>query len=387
MSEMKMNSKPEQRRVSPAVGPVQWLYRFMASAKLAIFLLVIILGCCLVGATAFSYDRAAELIFYSLWFNGLLVLLVANVAFCFFGRIWGKKVTVISFGMILFHLSFVGLFLGVVYNSLFCFRGEMRITEGETLANDQRLSYDAGEKGKFFNLTWLKGETTLNKVHSQYKVDGSNKRYAYELTVGSPKSKTHAIIYATKNLTHYGTGYYCDREGYSVLVVLSDKQGRELYGAHIPLQSLKERKEDENFYYTTGTKTERGSLPYPQGDEKPLFNLQLQYLPDLNKERSGEVYFKIWPFTDDAAKKSSQPLAEGRAPIGGSFQVGEYRLSPQEIRYWVGLNVKFEPGQPIVLTCLWFGLGGLIITFVGRIQRSRSVAIRNNNMGEERGKQ
>ena len=362
MSDMNATNSPEKGR-----SFVQMIYRFFASAKLAMVLLVVILGCCLAGATMFSYERASELIFYSLWFNGLLVLLVINVAACFFGRIWGRKITVISFGMIVFHLSFVGLFLGVVYNSLFYFRGEMRITEGETLVNSRKDSYVAGEMGRLFKLSWLKGETTLNKVYSQYKVEGVNKRYAYELTVGDQKSASHGIIYATRNLDHHGTGYYCDREGYSVLAVLSDRNGREIYGAHIPLQSLKEKPADTDFYYTTGSRTAAGTLPFPQEELKPLYDLQMRYYPASNNDRGGEVYFRIWPYADTDAPKSGEPFATGRAPVNGNFAFGDHVISPREIRYWVGINVKFEPGKPLVMAFLWLGLGGLIITFMGRM--------------------
>jgi hypothetical protein len=51
--------------------------------------------------------------------------------------------------------------------------------------------------------------------------------------------------------------------------------------------------------------------------------------------------------------------------------VGRYYLEAKEVRYWVGMNVRYEPGKPIVLTSLWVGLGGMILTFIGRMRRSR----------------
>jgi hypothetical protein len=35
------------------------------------------------------------------------------------------------------------------------------------------------------------------------------------------------------------------------------------------------------------------------------------------------------------------------------------------------MNVRYEPGKPIVLTSLWVALGGLIITFIGRMQKRK----------------
>lgn len=362
------------------------IYNFLSSVKLAMGLLITILACCLVGVTIFRGERAWMLIFSTLWFNGILVLLVVNVVFCFFGRIWGRKVTLISFGMILFHLSFVFMLLGVVYNSFFYFRGNIRLTEGETLPNGELQSYDSSNRGRFFNLSRLKGETTLIKMHAGYKVDGVDKRAAYEIAVGEGSQKKQEIIYVTKHLDHKGFRYFNDKEGYSVLTILYDRQGRELYGAHVPLQSL--RQKDGSYLYTTGTKEGPELLAFPQNPLSPLFGLQVVYWPSKLKEREGEAYFRAWPLDKKSATKarsvpntsdgtgikedvkhSEKPFAEGRAAVGDWFSAGEYNLSVKEIRYWVSMKVAYEPGQPIVLASMWGGLSGMIITFAGRMRK------------------
>jgi len=99
---------PVEPRYHPIHKIPRKIYDFLASARLAMALLLAILLCCLCGVTVWRGERAWSLIFNSLWFNALLVLLVVNVACCFFGRIWGRRVTVISFGMILFKPRLVG---------------------------------------------------------------------------------------------------------------------------------------------------------------------------------------------------------------------------------------------------------------------------------------
>ncbi|MHB8882100.1 MAG: cytochrome c biogenesis protein ResB [Thermodesulfovibrionales bacterium] len=348
---------------------LQKIYNFLTSAKLAMALLVTILVCCIVGVTIFRGERAWSLIFSTLWFNSLLVLLVVNVAFCFFGRIWGRKVALISFGMILFHLSFVFMLMGVIYNGLFYFRGNIRLTEGETLPNGDLQSYDQSDRGRFFNLSRLKGETSLIKMHADYKVDGVNKRAAYEISVGEGRLKKQEIIYITKHLEYKGFKYFNDREGYSVLAVLFDRKGKELYGAHIPLQSLSQK--DDSYLYTTGTKEGPAGLIFPQPPLKPLFGLQVTYYPSKLKERGGEAFFQVWPLDKAETGDAAKPLAEGKAAVGEKFHGGEYQLAVQEIRYWVGMRVVYEPGQPIVLASMWAGLAGMIITFYGRMRRKK----------------
>ncbi|MBI5740785.1 MAG: cytochrome c biogenesis protein ResB [Nitrospirae bacterium] len=366
MPDMDKNESPG-RTADPRSGTLQKVKNFLSSSKLAMTLLVVILACCVTGVTVFRDKRAWELIFSTFWFNGILILLVVNVSFCFFGRIWGRKLTMISLGMILFHLSFVAILGGIVYNSFFYFRGLMRLTEGETLPNRELQSYDSSDRGRLFNISTLKGETTLIKMHANYKVDGDNKRAAYEVEVGEGGLKKHGIVYLTESLEHRGFRYFNDREGYSLLVILYDSEGNELYGAHVPLQSL--RQKDNTYIYSTGTKDGPGSFPFPQEPAKPLIALQASYVPSPLKERAGDVFFSIWPLDVSGPRQAVKATAEGKAAIGEKVRVGDYYLSAQEVRYWVGMSMRYEPGKPIVLASLWVGFVGIVITFIGRLRR------------------
>lgn len=348
------------------------IYYYLASVKLAIALLIIILVCCLLGVTVVRGAEAGALIFGTIWFNGLLVLLVVNVAFCFFGRIWGRKVTLVSLGMILFHLCFVAMLGGIVYNSLFYFRGMIRLAEGETLPSGELSSYDYADHGRFFDFARLKGQTTLVKMYKGYIISGEEKQVAYDVAVGEKSSTTRGIIYITHKLHHSGIDYFRDREGYSLLIVLHDKQGREFYGAHIPLQSLK--KKDDTYLYSTGTKNGPINIPFPQNSYEPLFSLQVVYEPSILQERKGNAFFSLTPLRSNNPAAEDKSLAEGKAAIGDRIRMGEYYLEAREVRYWVVMSVRYEPGKPIVLASLWFGLGGMLMTFIGRIRRGGSPA-------------
>lgn len=412
---------PLEPRFHPINRIARIIYDKLASSKLAMFLLIAILLSCLSGGVFFKDETARQVIYGSLWFNGLLVLLVINVACCFFGRIWGRKVTIISFGMILFHLSFVVMFLAIVINSLFGFEGVLKMTEGETVSNRDAQFYDDVNRGLFFSYSWLKGEMSLLKVHRGFMVDGGEKNIAYDISVqqaGAREKK--GTIYINNKFDYNNVEYFRDREGYSILVVLNDKQGNELYGTHIPLQSIKQK--NGTYIYTTGTKKGPALFNFPPEDGKSHFGLQFDYLIDPFKDRAGKVKFHIWPLADQsgghgpnqAADKSShadlpahnmdnkadspsstndmhaqnagnhdatgslsgmQPmmnkLAEGTVAINEKFTFGEYQLSPREVRYWVGMKVLYSPGKPVVLVSLWVGLSGLIITAIGRFKKAK----------------
>lgn len=329
------------------------------------FLLVTILACCVTGVTLLRGEIADARIFGSLWFNGLLVLLIINVACCFFGRIWGRRVTIISFGMILFHLSFVTMFAGIIYNSLFYFRGIIRLTEGETLPNGDPQSYDIREGGRFFRYSRLTGETTLNKMETHFKVDGLDKRVAYDISVGHDGLKKNGVIFLTKNLDYDGFRYFPEKQGYSVLTVIYDKQGKELYGAYVPLQSLMQGK--GSYIYSSGTKNAPGSFEFPRSPDEPFVDLQVAFRPVPGKERQGDALFQVRPLGADMQPVKGAGVVKGEAAVGSKFDAGEYLLSVKEVRYWAAMAVRYEPGQPLVLTSLWTGLAGMIITFFGRM--------------------
>lgn len=341
------------------------LYAALVSPRLAIALLVGVLICCVVGVTVYRGERAWALIFSTLWFNALLVLLAISSAAAFFSRIWRRKLTLVSAGMILFHLSFVGVLAGTVYNSLFHFKGAMRLTEGESLPNGEYSSYDTVEAGRFFDFGRLRGTTTLLRMHTGYKVEGKDKRAAYEIEVGEGGSKTTGIIYITHDLEHDGVRYLCSMEGYSVLVTMSAKDGTELYGGHIPLQSL--RQPDGTIVYTTDSFRSTAGFEFPAPPEQPRFELRLIYRPNAVKERSGDVAFEVVPLGD--AKGRAVASRKGTVPVEGKFDAGDFLLSPLEIRYWVSMDVRHDPGLTLVLTSLCFGLGGMVLTFVARVRQ------------------
>lgn len=95
------------------------LLGFLASAKSALILLVLILLASFVGEVFLPSAESKDLVFTSLWFNALLGLLVLNLIFCFFSRIWRRRITLVSSGLMVFHLSFISLCAGVIYDSLF----------------------------------------------------------------------------------------------------------------------------------------------------------------------------------------------------------------------------------------------------------------------------
>lgn len=345
-------------------GLARSAWTLLISPKLAIGLLVAVLACCVFGVTVVRGARAGELIFGTIWFNALLVLLAFSSAAAFFGRTWTRRLTLVSVGMILFHVSFAAMLGGIAWNRLFFFDGLLRLTEGETLPNGRYESYDRVDHGRLFDLSWFRGETTLVRMHFNYEVDGENKRAAYELEIGDGDALLHRTIYVAEHLDFEGFRYFCQKEGYSVLLVMSDLAGRELYGAHVPLQSL--RQKDGNYQYATGTADGAAPILFPPPPEPPRAEVLVRYRPNSVAERTGDVTFELLPL--DPAGQPEKERA-GTVPVGGTFAGGAMTISPREVRYWVGINVRYDPGLGVILASLCFGLGGMVLTFIGRVRQ------------------
>ena len=157
------------------------------------------------------------------------------------------------------------------------------------------------------------------------------------------------------------------------MTILYDKTGKELYGAHLSLQSLKQK--ENTFLYTNGTKDGPKFLEFPQKPAQPIFGLNVTYLPEEKKQRSGNVFYQVRSLGTGDDKKVEKLIAEGKTAVGAKFDMGEYVLSVREVRYWAAMFVRYEPGQPIILTSLWVGLFGMTLTLLARIFKRRKITI------------
>lgn len=351
------------------MGILRKVFDFLRSRALALALMIVILATISVTTAVLPEPVGRRLVFYSLWFNALLVLLVLNTACCFFSRIHRRGWNIISTGMIIFHLSFVGMFAGITVNSLVYYKGAMRLTEGESVEVRDPNAYDGEYWGRFFKHEWMRGVLTFHKLHTQYKEGALNKGVADEISIVDGNQHARGIIYPTRHLAFNGFKFFRNKDGFAPLFVLYGKDGRELYGAYVSLQSFEQKK--GVFLYTTGTKKEGpGSAEFPQiAGMPPLFKIQFTY--HLPKLESGikKASFKVWEYDRDKKNGQGRLLYEGTAPLGEKVSFGDYALSMKEVRYWTSIDVLYNPGQPIVLTSLWVGLGGIVVTTIGRLMR------------------
>ena len=346
----------------------------LRSKTLALALMIAILISAVIGTAILPEQAGRTLVFDSLWFNTLLILLTLNTACCFVSRI-RRGWDLVSAGMILFHLSFVAIFVGIVIDSLFYYKGVMRLTEGESVEMSDANAYDEEYWGRFFDHSAMRGGVTFHRMHTDYREDGLKKGPANEISIVDGDRRVRDIIYPTRHLTFNGFKFFRGTDGFSPLFVLYDRRGREIYGAYTALQSFQQK--DKSFVYATGTKKDGpGSAEFPQmPGMPPLFKIQFIY--HLPKLRGGfsEASFKVWEY-DKAARNGQGALVyEGRASMGEKISFRGYSLSMNEVRYWASMDVLYNPGQPIVLVSLWVSMSGIVMTFIGRRRRGGKASV------------
>lgn len=353
------------------MGFLKNLFEALRSKQLALALMAVIMGVVLVATVFLSPQVAQQFVFMSLWFNGLLVLLVVNTACCFFSRLNRRSWDMAFSGIVIFHLSFVMLFMGVAYDKFFSFHGTVRLTEGETLNLAERASYDNPELGGFFNPSRrLKGWISLNKIVPHYMVEGRDKGAACGLSLGTgPADMVRGFSYVNHHLTYNGFRFFRDKGGFSPCVELYDKEGNYIYGACFSLQSL--RGKDGKFTYTTGSPQKPEPILFPQKPQKPLFYLMTQYFPEPKNELDGKVLFAVTPYREGQHSFPSEPKFEVKAALDEKVRVGDQYLALREVRYWMNLDVRYNPGQPLISSSLWIGLGGIALTTIARLIRKK----------------
>jgi hypothetical protein len=344
------------------------VFDFLRSKALALGLMIVILAAIFVGTVFLPEPVGRRMVFRAFWFNALLVLLVLNTAFCFFSRIKRRAWDLAYAGTVIFHLSFLGMAAGVIVDSLFYYRGALRLTEGESLAFADPNAYDEEFWGPFFNHQRMRGTVTLHKLYTQYKEGNLNKGVANEISIVDGDRRAREIIYPTRHLAFDGFKLFRNRDGFAPLLVLSDRRGRELYGAYIPLQSIRATEKSEPLY-ATGTRQAPGVMDFPQIEGMPpLFHIQLVYhLPKRTVDRN-RATFTVFEASDSHTERR-KPLFEGTVPMGKRAVFGEYALEMREVRYWASMDVVYAPGQPLILASFWIGFSGLVMTAVARFSK------------------
>jgi len=337
------------------------LLTFLRSTRLALILLILVFLSSILGAILPS-ALGREIIFSSLWFNFLLVLLTVNILFCTLRRITNLRKFIHEFtriGSTIFHFSFILLFIGVTYNSLFFFEGGIRLAEGESLSCSDEQNYDWIRKGRFFEIAKLKnlGEIYLHKLYPVYYVKGDYKGVANKISLRTESNEKEGIIYVNSPLKYKGFEFYHEVDGLSPLFVFRDRWGRVLDGAYAPMHAVK--RPDGNFNYVAG-------FPFPQTN--PFFGLWVVLFPPTKDERA-KIFLEVKQLVSPNQSGVEIELFKGKVFLKETVPVGFFFISVDEVRYWSRMKVIYRPGLPLIFSSFWLALSGISLATVAKMTK------------------
>jgi cytochrome c biogenesis protein ResB len=360
-------------------------FRFLASARLALVLVGLLILLALAGAVLpqeGALDRNALAawrqahpladtllgplglfgVFHSPLFLAVILLLALNTLTCTIRQFqleWGwwrlagpQKIA--RGGFFLLHLALIGIMAGGFWSAAGRFDGYFLLSEGQTVAvaGTGLLRESAGP--------WSRRppdgmEITLSEVRTDFAADRFLTGLAADLRINTRAGiGNEGTARINEPLAVSGWDITPDETGYSPRIQIRDSRGgRMLLDSFVALETSQEGTEriyrdflplpvqGQRVVMTLYPDHRRGADGYEQtGDEpdRPLLLLEFQ-------DRLGRTYRREY------------------LPFRQRVDAGRYAFAFPELRRWTSFLVSHDPGYPLVWLSLWLALAALLLRY------------------------
>ena len=297
-------------------------------------------------------------------------------------------------GNILFHVAMIGILVGVAVGSLFGYRGQKILVEGETFVNSL-IGYDSFTPGTNYNPDWLSPyAVTLNNFQVRYDRQrdshtyGQDLDYNAQLTVQNPgSSPEQKTLKVNEPVDVGGTSVFLSGNGYAPIVKVTDGEGKVAYEgpvvalptdgkytSSVVLKVPDARPAQLGFvgmFLPTGSYERGAGIPHSvdSAPANPMLVLQ-SYSGDLglNSGQPQNVYVldtsKLTALNSMANQNGIVLDAQHRT---ATLPEGNGTIEFMGYKRYVGMEVRHDPGQNIVLYSFVVAFVGLIVSlFVAR---------------------
>lgn len=352
--------------------------KFLAGARLAVFLVTAIILWCVLGtavpqegrATTDALDAwksarpaismALELLgtfhaFRSPAFFALLALLFINIAACTVLHLGDsksrRKTPIERTGFILVHISLLGLIAGGLLTVGGKWDGTVLLIEGQAFDSEAGAYLKVGHQ-MFTNqpppslkLKLIKTEITYAQTNymvtkkSQIELTDPNGQTAMAWTeVNRPYSRRDLFI--TQDETGYAPG----------ITIRHGKEGHVVMDSFLGLQFQRGE--------TVGR--HRDVIPSGIGLPELVFTLFPNYkLEDGKPVWSGEAPANPLLHIVNMTGNDQEVFI----PLGTSGSLGEMHVTFKELRRWSQFRVMQDPGYPVIAWSLWLGLAAMLLRY------------------------
>lgn len=253
-------------------------------------------------------------------------------------------------GSIIFHFSLIIIMAGVILNYLFKFEGLYALTEGQTVI-DTEESYHLIQVGPAYTPVYEKFKLRLDSIdvfndqgEAGYK---SNKIFA-SLWL-SPDVPPRPIKLATNfpyNFAEYSI-HYGMVTGYSPEIIVTDTNGNNILRGFIRIAYSEV--EGENRHY---------DFIFIEDDE---IRIGLEVKSDI--KAIDKPKFELDIGSHDGL------IYEGIIEIGEAINFDKYKIEIPRYRNWCYITVKTHPFLNLIFFGFWFGLIGMVISFIPRLMK------------------
>lgn len=314
-------------------------------------------------------------------------------------------------GNIVFHLALVGLLIAVGYGTFVHYRGQVIVVEGDTFANSQ-MQYDSFESGPWFDEAGLEPfRMRLDGFTSRFdEVSGMAADFRAEVTVTEPDGDERPeTIRVNHPLRTGGASVYLMGNGFAPDVTVTDAGGNVAFSGPVPFVIVDQATYDS-----------RGVIKVPDTQVGDQIGLSGVFLPTAVVDPASDTAFSISPEPnepllvldvwygnlglDDGIPQNvyqldTQAMQQVRAPgpdgedapvrvvvaPGQTVDLpdGLGTLTFNDLPRYVGLDLRYDPTLPWVLTFALLALAGLsaslflprrrVFVRIGQDERGRTV--------------
>ncbi|GMA32406.1 cytochrome c biogenesis protein ResB [Litorihabitans aurantiacus] len=290
-------------------------------------------------------------------------------------------------GNIVFHLSLVGLLVAVGYGSFVHYRGQVLVVEGDTFANSQ-VVYDSFESGPWFDESGLDAfRMRLDGFSSEFdEVSGQAADFRADVTLTEPGADPRPeSIRVNHPLRTGGASVYLMGNGFAPDVTVTDAGGDVAFSGPVPFVVV-----DQQMYDS------RGVIKVPDTQTGDQIGLSGVFLPTAVVDPASDTAFSISPeptepllvldvwygnlglddgvpqnvyqLDTQAMRQVTEPGPDGEdVPVRVVVAPGQTvdlpdglgTLTFNDLPRYVGLDLRYDPTLPFVLTFSLLALAGL----------------------------
>ncbi|MBM4035271.1 MAG: cytochrome c biogenesis protein ResB [Planctomycetes bacterium] len=312
----------------------------LCSRRFAAVLLALLAALCMIGTVVPRH-------ILSLPFAALAALVALSASACVLTRarrLLGSRIQAAPLGSLLFHAGLVGLMVAGALSAVTREEGKFLLTEGQ----ETTLGNIAGVRLR------------LDKFHAVHKGSWGTPDYASDLAVaGEGQEARKATVRVNEPLVHRGLTVYQTLHGFSVLLVLTDAQGRTKSGSWVAL----------------GTDLKSQPVRYRDGFTLPGTRLAIEaeLFPDAVVE--GEQLASRSPDPRNPAlavtvRDGVDAVYRGTVYLGKPVMLGnDLWLNLAGVRYWSGFDTVRDRGVGLLFASAWVAVAGLCLRFWPRRRR------------------